>query len=92
MADPPPPIHGTVDPAFAGVRAAFADGFTSLGEHGAAVCVIVDGRVVADLWGGWADQAGMRPWRADTLVNAFIVSAQYQQILLPAELIGDLLR
>lgn len=88
MADPPPPIHGTVDPAFAGVREAFADGFTSLGEHGAAVCVIVDGRVVADLWGGWADQAGMRPWRADTLVNAFSVGKGMVAVL-AAQLVGE---
>jgi CubicO group peptidase (beta-lactamase class C family) len=33
----------------------------------------VDGRVVADLWGGWSDQAAARPWRPDTLVNVFSV-------------------
>jgi CubicO group peptidase (beta-lactamase class C family) len=33
----------------------------------------VDGRVVVDLWGGWADQAAARPWRPDTLVNVFSV-------------------
>ena len=33
----------------------------------------MDGRVVVDLWGGWADQAAARPWRPDTLVNVFSV-------------------
>ena len=33
----------------------------------------MDGRVVADLWGGWSDQATRRPWQPDTLVNAFSV-------------------
>jgi hypothetical protein len=25
--------------------------------------------MVADLWGGWADQAQTRPWQRDTVVN-----------------------
>jgi CubicO group peptidase (beta-lactamase class C family) len=33
--------------------------------------VIVQGRSVADLWGGFADLEDTRPWRRDTLVNAF---------------------
>lgn len=79
-------IHGAVDPAFAAVRAAFARNFSETHEHGgpaagrvdpgdlgASCCVIVDGTVVVDLWGGWADRARSRPWRADTLVNAYSV-------------------
>ncbi|MCK6507748.1 beta-lactamase family protein, partial [Myxococcota bacterium] len=38
-------------------------------EAGAALCVHVDGRIVADLWGGQA--APGRPWQADTLVTTF---------------------
>lgn len=38
---------------------------------GAAVCVVVEGRTVVDLWGGWADGHRTRPWTADTLVNVF---------------------
>jgi CubicO group peptidase (beta-lactamase class C family) len=34
---------------------------------------MVDGHQVVDLWGGWADAAGSRPWQADTLVNVFSV-------------------
>jgi CubicO group peptidase (beta-lactamase class C family) len=37
------------------------------------VAVIVEGRTVVDLWCGWADEARTRPWREDTLVNAFSV-------------------
>jgi CubicO group peptidase (beta-lactamase class C family) len=40
---------------------------------GAAVCIVVDGAVVADLWGGWQDERRRRPWQHDTLVNAFSV-------------------
>jgi CubicO group peptidase (beta-lactamase class C family) len=43
------------------------------GEIGAAVAVLLDGRPVVDLWCGWADGARTRPWREDTLVNAFSV-------------------
>lgn len=52
---------------------AFVENFDSRGEVGAAVCVAVDGEVVVDLWGGWADVAHMRPWEGDTLVNVFSV-------------------
>lgn len=67
------PIGGSCDPAFAGVRSAFVDNFSTRGELGAAVCVTVDGRAVVDLWGGWADAARSHPWERDTLVNAYSV-------------------
>jgi CubicO group peptidase (beta-lactamase class C family) len=34
---------------------------------------MVDGRVVVDLCGGWADPGRALPWRPDTLVNVFSV-------------------
>ena len=64
-------VSGRCDPAFGAVRTAFAENFASRGEVGAAVCVVVDGVVVADLVGGWADAARTRPWRPDTLVNFY---------------------
>jgi CubicO group peptidase (beta-lactamase class C family) len=42
-------------------------------ELGAAVAVILEGRVVVDLWCGWADQAHTCAWKQDTLVNVFSV-------------------
>jgi CubicO group peptidase (beta-lactamase class C family) len=65
-------VGGTCDPAFGAVREAFAANF-GRGEVGAACSVTVDGRVVVDLWGGWADLAARRPWARDTLVNAYSV-------------------
>jgi CubicO group peptidase (beta-lactamase class C family) len=67
------PIRGSCDPSFGQVREAFSANFADRTETGAAVCVIAQGRVVADLWGGWADPAGSRPWQPDTLVNVFSV-------------------
>jgi CubicO group peptidase (beta-lactamase class C family) len=66
------PIGGDCDSRFAAVREAFRSNFAHHGERGAAVAVALDGRLVVDLWGGHASEDG-RPWRRDTLVNAFSV-------------------
>ena len=65
-------IRGTCDPAFRPVGDAFAANFGE-GEIGAACSVTVDGHVVVDVWGGWADAAHHREWTRDTMVNAFSV-------------------
>ncbi|XXX75491.1 serine hydrolase domain-containing protein [Sorangium sp. So ce134] len=64
-------LHGSCDPAFAPVRAAFASNFERFPELGAAVSVAVRGRVVVDLWAGFRDAARTAPWRGDTIVNVF---------------------
>lgn len=66
-----PEIHGTCDARFAAVRDAFAANFAEHDEIGAAVSVVVDGRVVVDLWAGWADPGRTRPWRRDTIANVY---------------------
>ena len=65
-------VGGTFDQRFRAVHDAFVANFDD-GEIGAACAVAVDGRVVVDLWGGWADADRTRPWQADTLVNAYSV-------------------
>jgi CubicO group peptidase (beta-lactamase class C family) len=67
------PIHGTSDPAFASVAEVFSDLFASGQETGAALAAFVGGRLVVDLWGGWADAARARPWTPETLVTTFSV-------------------
>lgn len=62
------PIHGTFDPAFAGVRDAFIENYQVEDECGSAVSVVVDGTPVVDLWGGWRDAARTQPWERDTIV------------------------
>lgn len=69
-----PQIHGHCDDRFSGVRAAFEANFRERDELGAAVTVLVDGEPVADLWGGWADEARTRPWERETLVNVWSTS------------------
>src|ERR1700691_1767905 len=64
-------IEGTCDARFARVREAFADNFASRRETGASLAIALDGRLVADLWGGWTDKARTRPWTRDTIVNVY---------------------
>lgn len=66
-----PTIHGECDPRFRAVRDTFLENFRDRDEVGAAVAVTVDGRVVADLWGGFADQSRTQPWERDTIANVY---------------------
>lgn len=64
-------IHGSVKPGFERVREAFEENFLNHGEVGAALAVSLDGEIVVDLWGGYADPQRTRPWERDTLVNVY---------------------
>ena len=75
-------VHGTVEPGFEGVRAAFEDNFAVHGDVGASVAITVGGRMVVDLWGGTAtfdgpedDDAGVPgvegDWHEDTIINVW---------------------
>jgi CubicO group peptidase (beta-lactamase class C family) len=66
-------VRGHCDARFAPVRDALAAILISGTEVGAALAVSVDGRMVADLWGGWADAARTRPWKGDTIVNLYSI-------------------
>ena len=75
-------LHGETTSAYAPVGEAFARCFDELGETGAAAAVYVDGRCVADLWGGVADLASQRPWSAQTLVNVYSVGKPFAALAL----------
>ncbi|MDQ1075153.1 MULTISPECIES: serine hydrolase [Microbacterium] len=62
------PLRGTYDERFAGVVDAFIENYAREDELGSAVSVVVDGRSVVDLWGGWQDAERTLPWEADTIV------------------------
>jgi CubicO group peptidase (beta-lactamase class C family) len=64
-------IHGETEPGFAPVREAFQSLFRDQGEVGSALCLVLDGRTVVDIWGGSADAARTRPWQRDTIVNVY---------------------
>lgn len=61
-------IHGDCAPGFETVRDAFETNFVAEEEVGASASVVVDGRTVVDLWGGWRDAASTLPWERDTIV------------------------
>jgi CubicO group peptidase (beta-lactamase class C family) len=75
-------ISGSCIDAFGAVREAFAANFTERGEVGGAVCVIVDGQVVVDLVGGWADRHRQRPWQPTTVVDFYSVGKAIVGLLL----------
>jgi len=59
-------VPATCEPGFERVEQVFRHNL----EHdqgGGAVCVYQDGRRVIDLWGGFRDTAGTKPWTADTV-------------------------
>jgi CubicO group peptidase (beta-lactamase class C family) len=65
------PVQGFVHDRYAAVRSAFAENLVGGVDLGAAVCVTVEGETVVDLWGGYADLTGARPWQPDTIVNVY---------------------
>lgn len=64
-------VHGVAEGRFAPVREVFAGNLASGADLGASFCATVEGETVVDLWGGWADAAGTRPWVRDTIVNVY---------------------
>jgi len=64
-------IHGTCDPRFEPVKAAFAANFANGLEVGASVAVTLEGEPVVDLWGGHSDAAKTQSWNEDTIVNVW---------------------
>lgn len=64
-------VHGSCDERFGAVRKAFEDNFDAGLEIGASVAVAVNGELVVDLWGGYADRARTQAWERDTIVNTW---------------------
>jgi len=64
-------IDGTCEPRFKKVRDVFAASFDKGQEVGASVAIVLDGRPMVELWGGFADKARTRKWTRDTLANIY---------------------
>ena len=64
-------VDGVSAGRFSSLRAAFVDLFATGQDVGASVAVCLDGDLVVDLWGGYADGDRTRPWERDTIVNVF---------------------
>lgn len=81
-----PDIHGLCPPRFAAVKDAFAANFTGapegLNERAARFSVCLDGELVIDLWGGWADTAQTTPYGPDTLTPVFSAGKAVMALLI----------
>jgi len=66
-------IGGTCEPSFKKVREALAQNLCDGDEIGEAVSVVINGKMIVDLWGGYRDRARKQPWERDTLVCMFSV-------------------
>jgi CubicO group peptidase (beta-lactamase class C family) len=64
-------LGGTCGAAFEPVRELFAAKLESGEDLGASVALNIDGEMVVDMWGGWADEAGTVPWAENTITNVF---------------------
>src|SRR5436190_1135473 len=71
MSDHPTPLGGTCSARFDPLRELFAAKLESGEDLGASLVFNIDGEVVVDLWGGWADEARTVPWTENTITNVF---------------------
>jgi CubicO group peptidase (beta-lactamase class C family) len=71
MNDHPTPLGGTCSAQFEPLRELFASKLESGEDLGASVALNIDGEMVVDLWGGWADEARNVPWTENTITNVF---------------------
>ena len=71
MTDHPTPLSGTCSARFEPLRELFAAKLESGEDLGASLAFNVDGEMVVDLWGGWADEARTMPWTENTITNVF---------------------
>src|SRR5260221_1372039 len=69
-----PDIRGLCPPRFSAVREAFTANFAEGLELGARFALAIEGRVIVELIGGWADRAQSRPFADDTLTPLFSTS------------------
>jgi CubicO group peptidase (beta-lactamase class C family) len=60
-------FSGAYDPAFQPVIAAFLENYTAEEEIGSATSVVIDGRKVVDIWGGFRNAAHALPWEQNTI-------------------------
>ena len=71
MNDHPTPLGGTCSGRFDPLRELFTSKLESGEDLGASVALNIDGEMVVDLWGGWADEARTVPWTENTIANVF---------------------
>jgi CubicO group peptidase (beta-lactamase class C family) len=64
-------LGGTCTARFDSLRALFAANIESGEDLGASLALNIDGEMMVDLWGGWADETRTVPWTENTIANVF---------------------
>ena len=73
-------VQGFADGRFGPVRECFAEILAAQPGTGAAFAAWCDGRLVVDLWGGYADLGRRRRWEAGSLVQPYSVSKPFAAV------------
>ena len=73
-------VQGFADGRFGPVHHCFAEVVRAQSGTGAAFAAWCDGRLVVDLWGGYADLERRRLWEADSLVQPYSVSKPFAAV------------
>ena len=64
-------VQGSCAAQFGKMREVLAANLASGEDLGASVAVIHKGRMVVDMWGGWADSERTKPWTEHTITNVW---------------------
>ena len=64
-------IQGLCRPQFEAVKDAFSTNFEEGMEVGASFAVMINGKYVIDIWGGYKDINKTQPWEKDTICNVY---------------------
>ena len=64
-------INGKCHDDFQEVVEVFAENFDKYSEIGSSLCVVVDGEMTVDIWGGHTTDQKTEQWNEDTLSVAF---------------------
>ena len=67
-------VQGTTTEKFTPLRDVLEQQLISGEDIGASVAVYLRGELVADLWGGYADEEKTKPWEHDTILNVWSVT------------------
>jgi CubicO group peptidase (beta-lactamase class C family) len=88
MPDLTTPVGGSVATGFGSVEDAFREVLSQSERGGAALCVMIDGETVADLWGGYSDVSTGSLW-AESTTTAFFSMTKGLITLLAARLVDE---
>ena len=64
-------IQGLCEPRFEAVKDAFTRNFEEGMEVGASFAVMINGKYVIDIWGGYKDKEKTQPWEKETICNVY---------------------